>query len=119
MFRGLNEASCCARGRAHSGMTSSAPSPSATSEFGIKSGKDSFHVILNLFPKHINKMNGRDAWPHASGRLGDATLPGSADVSSAMPRLHNPARPAESRRSRQPPVKPEILNPNDGKMFQC
>jgi hypothetical protein len=40
--------------------------PFSISEFGIKSGKDSFHVILNLFPKHINKMNDRDAWPGAT-----------------------------------------------------
>jgi hypothetical protein len=35
MFRVLNEASCCARGRAHSGMALSAPPPPATSEFGF------------------------------------------------------------------------------------
>jgi len=35
MFRGSNEAGCCARGRAHSGVDESTPPPSATSEFEL------------------------------------------------------------------------------------
>ena len=37
MFRGLHEASCCARGRARSGMASSHPPAPAISEFGFES----------------------------------------------------------------------------------
>ncbi|MGA2180853.1 MAG: hypothetical protein ABSH15_14895 [Verrucomicrobiota bacterium] len=44
----MNEASCCARGRAHSGMASSAPPPPATSEFGLKPRPE---VVLSLDAK--------------------------------------------------------------------
>jgi hypothetical protein len=59
MFRGLNEAGCCARGRAHSGLASSNPPPLATSEFGLKAvlslaGADGGHNRLH--PKKIKQL---------------------------------------------------------------